>query len=497
MAIHLNKPHLKKLIVYLVFIGLTFNLSGQGINLVPPKIVSVSVLPGSNEVEMKWERLVADVDGYEIYEAITADDGKPIVKFGDSDNRTFSFPRVRKEPVSFSIKSYKGLQLSILNRDYHTTVFFQAHFDSCQAKVDLKWTNYYGWGNQLSHYDVYQRVDGVTELKASIKDTTFSLPVIGNKNYLFYVVAQNINGSISSRSNDTLCYTKMPVIPRYIVAERASFLSNNQVSVRFILDPYSTVNNYEVLASDTPDGEFESLRQYTGYSGKGWLSHVDTLTTLPAPKYYKLLAYNNCGLVVGESNIATAMVPTLLVKDGQINILWNNYLNWSSGVDNYVITRSQDGSNSFSFNSESSSYVDDVRPLIGKNMSGYFCYTIKAESNPDFSANPNGSVYTSTSSKICIDLSELIFVPNAFTPNGDDVNDLFLPSFPFSPREYSLVIFNRNGFKVFETKQPLKGWDGKTPAGKMSPEGTYVYLVRFSSQTGKKIEKKGNLSLIY
>jgi len=57
-----------------------------------------------------------------------------------------------------------------------------------------------------------------------------------------------------------------------------------------------------------------------------------------------------------------------------------------------------------------------------------------------------------------------IFLPNAFTPNGDGLNDIFLPQIRCSTLElinYSLSLYNRWGEKVFYTTDKSKGWNGK------------------------------------
>lgn len=74
---------------------------------------------------------------------------------------------------------------------------------------------------------------------------------------------------------------------------------------------------------------------------------------------------------------------------------------------------------------------------------------------------------------------ELIFyIPNTFTPDGNEFNQVFLPVFTagFDPFNYSLVIFNRWGEKVFESHDPTIGWDG-TYGGKMCQDGTYTWEI--------------------
>lgn len=74
----------------------------------------------------------------------------------------------------------------------------------------------------------------------------------------------------------------------------------------------------------------------------------------------------------------------------------------------------------------------------------------------------------------------IVFVPNAFTPNGDEFNQEFLPIFgsSFDSENYHLMVFNRWGETVFESYNVLVGWDG-TYAGKVASEGQYVWTIRY------------------
>jgi len=72
------------------------------------------------------------------------------------------------------------------------------------------------------------------------------------------------------------------------------------------------------------------------------------------------------------------------------------------------------------------------------------------------------------------------YVPNSFTPNGDGINDFFLPQGnAFVPEEYHCVIFNRWGQKVFETDNPFKPWDGSHQDGEYySKDEVYFYIMQ-------------------
>lgn len=70
-----------------------------------------------------------------------------------------------------------------------------------------------------------------------------------------------------------------------------------------------------------------------------------------------------------------------------------------------------------------------------------------------------------------------VFAPNAFTPNGDEINDVFLPrGNNISPDAYRMSIFDRWGILVFESAEPDLGWDGRI-SGSDAPIGVYTYQI--------------------
>jgi gliding motility-associated-like protein len=88
-----------------------------------------------------------------------------------------------------------------------------------------------------------------------------------------------------------------------------------------------------------------------------------------------------------------------------------------------------------------------------------------------------------------------IFVPTAFTPNGDGRNDI-LKAIPVGIQTFEYFnIYNRYGQLLFTTPDPERGWDGNVNGSKQ-PSGTYVYMARGISYQNRIIFKKGTVVLI-
>ncbi len=115
-------------------------------------------------------------------------------------------------------------------------------------------------------------------------------------------------------------------------------------------------------------------------------------------------------------------------------------------------------------------------------------YVRYAGSNDDGSCEAFGDVYTVT-----IGASELL-IPNAFSPNGDGVNDEWKVAYR-SLTEFKCWIFDRYGNEIFSFTDPSAGWDGKRK-GKLVPPGVYYYVIQARGADGKKYKKSGDINII-
>ena len=92
---------------------------------------------------------------------------------------------------------------------------------------------------------------------------------------------------------------------------------------------------------------------------------------------------------------------------------------------------------------------------------------------------------------------KLFFAPNAFSPNGDGINDIFYVFANTEYTEFELNIFSRNGDLVFQSRQIENGWDGhRKGTGELLPQGVYVYTVKYRTSSLKSGVEKGQILLI-
>jgi gliding motility-associated-like protein len=99
---------------------------------------------------------------------------------------------------------------------------------------------------------------------------------------------------------------------------------------------------------------------------------------------------------------------------------------------------------------------------------------------------------------LCIPVTTIVTpaldVPNAFTPNSNDVNSKVGPR-GFGIAKMRFIIWNRWGQKVFETNNRNEGWDGRVK-GVVQPMDVYAYTLDVEFFDGTKTTRKGDITLI-
>ena len=92
--------------------------------------------------------------------------------------------------------------------------------------------------------------------------------------------------------------------------------------------------------------------------------------------------------------------------------------------------------------------------------------------------------------------SNCIFIPDAFTPNKDGLNDLFGVTISCPVTNFSLQIYNRWGQQVFATTNTNARWNGMFNAD-IAPIGTYYYYLKYNTSSKPDIiTQKGSVHLI-
>lgn len=132
-------------------------------------------------------------------------------------------------------------------------------------------------------------------------------------------------------------------------------------------------------------------------------------------------------------------------------------------------------------------FRDDSQAECGKKT----CYRLQLETR-------SGTVLSNTvcidpPSALCVTLAN-VYVPDAFTPNGDGVNDFFeIKGDPTS--EIQVLVYDRWGTPIFQNSINVRHWNG-TVNGHPAPPGSYFYRISVTDKIGRNFVKRGTFALL-
>jgi gliding motility-associated-like protein len=381
------------------------------------------------------------------------------------------------------------------------SVWLQYQGARCDRTIKLNWTKYINYPMGVESYRVLVNKNNtgyvmVEKLDSNAKDYGYTDFNDGDSLQITIVAVSAADTNVVSHSNYVRFVASVVQPPAYVHITNITVNTDNSISTTWITDTRSELLSYQIENSEDsnlfnnvfikpvflPTPPSDSYRDSTPEPQYG-------------PYFYRVTAIDSCqGRRI--STPAKSITLTGELSDYyEVTLTWNALEIQGATVLKYNLYRDIGGTGSqlvHTFSNNTLLDKDSVYQFI--NEKGNFCYRIEAVygiSLPD--ANYSDTL-SSWSNIVCVDHRPIIFVPNAFVPNG--LNNTFKPKIIFGdPTGYSLQIFNRYGGKIYESNDPNTGWDGYDH-GKMSPQGGYAYLIQFIAADGTAIERKGIVLLI-
>jgi len=232
------------------------------------------------------------------------------------------------------------------------------------------------------------------------------------------------------------------------------------------------------------------------YAATSSSNYIDNNTRVNDSSYiYRIRTLDRCGYTGPESNIGTSILLEQNVANDKVFLKWNGYRYWPAGVQNYLIQvqlKTNKYKNVANLPGTDTTYIDDS---VYNAIDTAYCYRVIAIEN-------GPAQDSSISNLTCAVLPSRIFIPNAFSPNADDLNDVWKVS-PVSiynlignkVKQFDMKVYNKWGTLVFEANDLNKGWDG-TFNGAKAPADVYIYLISAEGVDKRSFHLNGNVTLI-
>lgn len=466
-----------------------------------PEIYSVTIDSLTGNVIITWnQNAQEDTYGYVVYTT----DGNGIVieldtVWGITNTSYVHSTNTDNGPLTYSVAAFDSCWTPVVPPTYqtsakapvHTTIFTTSSLNICDRTVSLNWTPYGGW-DDLDRYEIYMFTTGQPWSNiGSATDTSFSTNVEDGKNYCFLVKAVSLSGD-ESFSNRSCILVSTPDPPSFHYLQVATVL-DEEIHLRHYIDATNNTPEVSIQRKDE-SGAFVEIARIPVTSSN--LSYIDTDVDVQGRSYtYRVQVVDSCFQLGAISNEA----QTILLRTHNDDVAKINYIQWSpyrefdGAILGYNLYRGIDGNfpatPHATLAANQWSYEDDVNGIVSNGKICYYVEVIEAINSYNFSE-------ISRSNERCVILPPLVYVPNAFTPEGN--NPIFIPVVSdFDPTDYDFRVFNRWGQVIFQTNDYTQGWDGNIKgSNNLAQTGVYLYMVTLKDGQGIEIVKRGHVSLL-
>lgn len=499
--------------------GVTMNVSnvtdlvtGSGNNTLPIT-THIDVDPASELAVVNWDYEVTDETlGYIIYMCTDAG-SMEILQVGDPNQTSAT---IATSLASTQAESYRVAAFDCINEDgtpnpnaagdCTTSSYMMAYQLPCTDKAQIFWTEPFGMAGGVDYYTI--------EVSTYNNSTWGAWEVLGTSpedNLTFYhigadmssinkyrVIATSTEGHIA-RSNTYDVEFTYPEEAAEPQLTRASVMSDGNVEIVIETDPLSVeVSEYQIERYNIHSEEWDPILEIQSSTMGIPLTFIDTNVDTDSRSYrYRCLLYNECGVSTSMSNEAeTIFLQGWRSEDPEAflnSLIWTMYDDFPQGVGSYEVLRADSRTSTFEPLVSVDGNINYSEDYVGDltHLPGDFCYRILALEN-----SPTTSVNGAQSNTICLTEEPLIWIPDAFTPNNDGLNDCFpwgegANQMGFVTREtsdeseyFNMKILSRWGDTIYETNSINQCWDG-TAYGEPVPDGVYSVVVRILDGSGK------------
>jgi gliding motility-associated-like protein len=191
-----------------------------------------------------------------------------------------------------------------------------------------------------------------------------------------------------------------------------------------------------------------------------------------------------------DNSIMTRSNDQLLIVHAKPNVDFDWEMNEENGIPytSFINLTNKGTSWSWNFGDGSTSIEKDPNHTYRKK--GQYLVTLKGVSSE--------SCTNTINQDILIDKDYNLLAPNSFTPNGDGINDYFLPAaLNRLNGSFTMTVYSQTEGLIYDTKNIDQPWDGTNQkAGTKCTEGSYVWVVKLTNEKGQSEQYKGAVLLL-
>lgn len=395
----------------------------------------------------------------------------------------------------------------------HNTVFIDVDsYSRCDREYKFSWNSYNNHLKGIYRYVFYQKRPTDTGFVpvTSTLDTFATLSTPNDKEDLCVKIDVVFNGGGDKSISNILCF-KTDVTPAPVRAflKRVTVELDNTVRLEYGPDTIGDWKRYFAQRSLTSDN-FKQIgtADITGTiipPPKDYVVLQDINDAKPQDEdyYYRFITIDSCDKEYPTFFARSIHLDGEETKNNTIRLNWNPY-EMTTTTNQYF-----DVSAYYLMRMEGNKVVDSIQ--LADNVIEYeypnvfnpnvdtiqeVCFRVAARYTLK---NYVGTTYLlfTYSNVTCVKPKPKAFVPNAFTPNGDNLNEFLKPNlvYPMKNAPYEFRVFNRWGQQVYSTENTREGWDGEFE-GKQQPTDTYIWFLRFTGADGIEQIRKGVSTLI-
>lgn len=351
----------------------------------------------------------------------------------------------------------------------------------------LTWSQY----PQSQDFRNYDLLRNGTRVKSSTRIDELSFvdnDVECGVTYRYQIVATI--GRNESRSAPVQVIARSDLKPSAVTQAIVSVEQDGSVSLVAFPPLQGTTPSYKMVfeRADNPNSGFQEVGTTENTN-----RYSDVTARTSERSYcYRIMYENACG----NRSEPSLPICTIFLKNAGSLINWTGDAPFTNNVGSYFVIKLNIGGAASETGVGPKLTYD---PQFDDPNEQEFKYQIRARSQ-------NGA-FLSFSNVILYRREAALFLPNAFSPNGDGINDTFKPNGSFYDN-FQMIIYNRWGQSIFQTTNATRGWDGtvdhdalafptqQIPADKLAPQGQYVYKIIITDNTGKEFVKTGAVLLM-